>query len=137
MSSALRAAADVGLRRQRAWAAGRFTPDTHRSYSEAGSWVAGIPVVGKLFTSKPGAGDGVADMVTSRLAGTSLDPATLMGFPVDVPADWAAVADGPTKYAFYVEGVDAGFVRGGFLGILVGALAATTTHFVIMRLRKR
>jgi hypothetical protein len=135
MSSALRAAADVGLRRQRAFAAGRFTPNTHRSYSEAGSWMAGVPVIGHLFTSAPGAGDGVFDLITSRLAGSGKDPASLMGFPPDVPADWAAQPDGGTKYAFYTEGVNAGFVRGFLGGGLVLAVIAGAAGFFIGKRR--
>jgi hypothetical protein len=147
MPNAFRAAADVGLRRQRLLVSGRFTPDTHRGYSEASSWVAGagerlretvrfVPIVGKLFTSAPGAGDGLVDKLVSAVTGTRVDPATLMGYPVSTPADWAAQANGDTKYAFYVEGTTAGFVRGGLFGVLVGALATTATHVLLRRRSK-
>lgn len=152
MPNVFRAAADVGLRRQRMIASGRFTPDTHRGYSEAGSWIAGagdrlreavrvVPLIGGFFANKgvggPGATESVFDKLTTAVSGTAIDPATLMGFPTSTPPDWAAQPNGDTKYAFYTEGVDAGFVRGGVFGVLLGALAASGTHFVLMRMRKK
>lgn len=120
--SIFRAAADVGLRRARFVASGRFTPDTHRSYSEAS-------ISGLAPQSGP---PSLLDKLTSSVTGTKLDPATLMGLPPSVPADWAAQQDGDIKYAFYTEGINAGAVKasvvvgggmlllGGLLGFMLG-----------------
>ena len=121
--SHFKAAADVGLRRARMGCCGsysvggRFTPYTHRSYSEANVTVSG---------SGPGGADTMFDKLTTAVTGTRLDPATIMGFPTSTPPDWAAQPDGDVKFAFYTEGINAGAVRtaavvgGGTL--LVGAL---------------
>lgn len=115
--SMFRSAADVGLRRARMAAAGRFTPDTHRSYSEA--TISGLAPTSGAPT--------ILDKLTTAVTGTRLDPATLMGYPTSVPADWAAQPEGDIKYAFFTEGINAGAVRGvvvgGGLMLLLGGLA--------------
>jgi hypothetical protein len=125
-----KAAADVGLRRARmgccggeTFVGGRFTPYTHRSYSEANVTFSG---------SGPGGADTMFDKLTTAVTGTRLDPATIMGFPTSTPPDWAAQPDGDVKFAFYTEGINAGAVRAGVvlgggalvLGGLLGLLLA-------------